>query len=90
MEFNFKNMIKTIEKSLYISLSIFLGFLLSIIFHSLLEIFIISQSSSPEPSGFIGHSCYLPSYLNIGIALFGLIGGFYLGKYWYKKVYEKE
>lgn len=83
-------MINLIEKNLYIALSIFLGFLLSIIFHSLLEIFIISQSSSPEPSGLIGHSCYLPNYLNIGIALFGLIGGFFLGRYWYRKIYEKK
>lgn len=81
---------KSLKKSLYIALSIFLGFLLSIIFHSLLEIFVISQSDSPDPSASLGHSCYLPGYLNMAIAFFGLIGGFFLGNYWYKKVYEKK
>ncbi len=82
-------MVSKFKKSIYIALSIFLGFLLSLIFHSLLEIYIINQSSVLEPSGLMGHSCYLPGYLNIGITLFGLIGGFFLGKYWYRKVYEK-
>ncbi len=83
MEFKFK-------KTLYIALSIFLGFLLSVIFHSLLEIYIINQSSYLDPNSLMSHTCYLPSYLNIGITIFGLIGGFFLGKHWYKKAYEKK
>jgi hypothetical protein len=78
------------KKIIYISLTIFLGFLVSIIFHSLLEIYIIVKTSFPEPNSLLGHACFLPTYLNIAISFFGLIGGFFLGKYWYNKVYEKK
>lgn len=65
-----------------------MGFLLSIIFHSLLEIFIINQSKLPETSSILGHNCFLPDYLNLIIAFSGIIIGLYLGMYWHKKVYE--
>ncbi len=79
---------KKLRKIIYITLSIFLGFLLSIIFHSLLEIYIINQSTLPEAIGSLSHACYLPDFLNIIIAFSGLIGGLFLGIYWHKKVYE--
>lgn len=80
---------KKLEKTIYLALSIFLGFLLSIIFHSMLEIFVINQSELLKPSNTLAHACYLPDYINIAIFLLGLVGGFLLGNYWYKKVYEK-
>lgn len=80
---------KDFKKIIYIALSVFLGFLLSIIFHSVLEIYLINQSQDLSASELLGHSCYLPDYLNIGLTVFGLIAGFFLGRYWWKKVYEK-
>lgn len=79
---------KKLLKIVYLALSIFLGFLLSIVFHSLLEIFIINQSSFPEASGLLGNTCYLPDFINLIIAFIGLIAGLFLGIYWHKKIYE--
>ncbi len=79
---------RKIKKIIYISLTVFLAYLVSIIFHSFLEIYLINNSENLESSKLLGHQCYLPDYINISLTLFSLIGGLFLGFYWWKKVYK--
>jgi|GEM_PF-6725167 len=77
-------------KIVYITLTIFLGFLLSMIVHSILEIYLINLGCTVRVSSILGHSCYLPDYLNFIITVSGVVGGYFLGLYWYRKIYEKK
>lgn len=80
---------RKIKKIIYISLTVFLGFLLSIIFHSFLEIYLLNNNYNLKASKLFGHQCYLPDYLNISLTLLSLIGGLFLGFYWWNKVYKQ-
>ena len=78
------------KKTIYIILVIILGLILSFIFHAVIEIFYINhlleKGIFPEPSS-LTHQCYLPSFLQIFLLLAGLFGGYFLGRFWWQKVY---
>jgi hypothetical protein len=79
-----------IKKKVYIFLTIILGLILSFIVHTAIEIIYINhlleKGSLPEPS-FLTHQCYLPSALQVILLLVGLFGGYFLGRFWWQKVY---
>ena len=82
-------------KLFYIIATTFLGILISFIMHGLIEMLYLKilsdQGRSVNWTSYFGvKSCALPIYLQIGLLLAGVIGGFYLGIYWWKKVYEKK
>jgi len=81
------------KKIVYIILTMILGLILSFIFHALIEIIYINFSLSrgilPKPS-FLTSKCYLPSFLQIFLVLAGLLGGYFLGQFWWKKVYGEH
>jgi succinate dehydrogenase/fumarate reductase cytochrome b subunit len=78
------------KKTIYIILVIILGLILSFIFHAVIEIFYINhlleKGIIPEPSS-LTHQCYLPSSLQVILLLAGLFGGYFLGRFWWQKVY---
>ena len=82
-----------LKKTIYIILAIILGVILSFIAHALIEIVYLSYSfykgTSPEPSS-LTPQCYLPSALQTILLLAGLIGGYFLGRFWWQKVYGKK
>jgi hypothetical protein len=83
------------KKIIYLIATTFLGILLSLIIHGLLEILylkiLIDRGSQINWTSYFGFkSCALPIYLQIGLLLVGVIGGFFLGIFWWRKVYEKK
>lgn len=76
-----------LKRVIYLFASTILGILLSFIIHALLEInylhWVGRQNLIIASSG----GCFLPTALRIGLFIFGAIGGFFLGRYWWRKVY---
>lgn len=81
------------KKTTYIILTMILGLILSFLVHAGIEIFyinnLLSKGLSPEPSS-LTHQCYLPSSLQIILLLAGLLGGYFLGRIWWRIVYVEH
>jgi len=81
------------KKIIYILLTIILGLLLSFILHGVIEInyidYLLGKGILPSPSTLIPQ-CYLPSFLQMFLLLLGLAGGYFLGQFWWKKIYGKN
>ncbi len=81
------------KKTIYIILSVILGLLLSFVAHGVIEIvyvnYFLSRGDLPEPSSLNAH-CYLPSVLQIGLLLAGLLGGYFGGRFWWHKIYSER
>jgi hypothetical protein len=79
-----------IKKTIYILLTVVLGLILSFILHAVIEVcyikHLLGRGILPEPSS-LTHQCYLPSALQIILLLAGLLGGYFLGRFWWRKVY---
>jgi hypothetical protein len=82
-----------LKKTIYIILAMILGVILSFIAHAVIEICYLSYSfykgTSPEPSS-LTSQCYLPSALQVILVLAGLVGGYFLGRFWWQKVYGRK
>lgn len=84
-----------IKKTIYIFLTIILCLLLALIVYSFLEItyikYFLSKNlilvSSGAP-GFIG--CVLPYYIQIVLMLFAVVGGYFLGQFWWRIIYVEK
>jgi len=75
------------KKIVYLIASVTLGLLLSLNLHALIEVKYLNWlESQGEVAKFYGN-CALPPVAQIVILLLGLVGGYYLGKYWWRKVY---
>jgi len=80
------------KKKVYIALSILLGVLLSFIAHALAEVWIIqkafAEGASIKGTYFLGVGwCALPVWSQYSFLILGVVGGYYLGQYWWKVVY---
>jgi hypothetical protein len=75
------------KRAIYLSAAVILGILLSFIIHALIEInylnWALSQGKVVEFYG----SCALSPVLQISLWLLGAIGGFFLGRFWWRKIY---
>jgi hypothetical protein len=82
------------KKTIYILLVMFLGLLLAEIVHWLIEIWLVNKlmnaGLAPQAHIFLGTVCYLPPYLQFGLLLFGLAGGYFLGQTWWRIVYVEH
>ena len=82
-----------LNKTFYIALTIVLGLILSFLLHAVIEIFYINyflgKNILLKPSA-LTSKCYLPSALQIFLLLAGFLGGYFLGKFWWKKVYGEK
>ena len=87
-------MTQEVKKVIYVCLAVFLGWLLSIIAHSWIEIcYIVSRLHRgiiPVAYHFGGWYCYLHPGLQIAIALAGIVGGYFLGQTWWRIVYVEN
>lgn len=79
------------KKTIYILLTILLMLLLSIILHWLIEYFYINYLISNDLIGNIpNRSCLLPRWLQCGLPIAAVIGGFFLGRHWWRIVYIEK
>lgn len=81
-----------VKKTIYILLTIFLGVILSFLAHALIEInyikYLLARGLAPANQMVFGQGyCALPIWLQIGLPLIALIGGYFLGQWWWRVVY---
>ncbi len=82
-----------IKKTIYIILTMFLGLLLSFLAHAGIETWyidnLLKQGVVPKANSLTPH-CFLPLVLQIILSLLGLIGGYFLGKFWWRIIYVEK
>lgn len=86
---------KNFKRMIYIASSIFLGLLLSFIFHALAEVFYLEHAFNNnleiQSSYFLGVGwCALPIWVQYTFPILGIVGGYFLGIYWWKLVYIEK
>lgn len=74
--------------------AIFLGVLLATITHALVEMWYIrkflAQGLIPQTFSFSGFRCFLPFYVQAIFLLSGVVGGYLLGRNWWRIVYVEH
>ncbi len=75
------------KKTIYITLSVFLGFILSFILHAIIEIIYINWAQKNNIVISMVNNCALPLWLNIFLVVFGLAFGLWFGFFAWKKIY---
>ena len=86
---------KNLKRKIYVSLTIFLGIMLSFIMYALLEWIIIKRALAKEHiitgTYFLGVSwCALSVWIQYTFLLLGLVGGYFLGQVWWIMVYIEK
>ena len=76
-----------IKKAVYLLSTMFLGLLLSFLVHAAIEINYLNWLASHGRAATFYGGCVLPPLLQAALWLAGIIGGCYLGQYWWRKVY---
>ena len=79
-----------LKKIVYLIASTILGLLLSLIAHAVIEINYIKWSLSNSKEIVFYGSCTLTPTLQASIWLIGLILGFFLGLFWWQKIYVER
>jgi len=76
-----------LKKAVYLAASTILGILLSLIAHAIIEINYLNWALSQGKSVTFYGGCALAPTLRISLLLLGVLGGFFLGRFWWRKVY---
>lgn len=66
---------------------VILGIFLSFIFHALIEIWYLDWALKQGMFIKFYGNCALPPVLQAGIFIVGVLGGFFLGRFWWRKIY---
>ncbi|MBU0707123.1 hypothetical protein KKG41_01990 [Patescibacteria group bacterium] len=80
------------KRAIYILLAIILGLVVSIGLHALAEMWYLNWAENTGHevvwSKYFGlGGCALPIYLQYGLFALGIVGGYLLGRWWWKLVY---
>lgn len=80
------------KRIIYIAAATILGLLLSLIAHAVIEDTYLNWAMANGKtivwySAFGAGLCALPPWLQIGLLLIGAVGGFCLGRLWYRMLY---
>lgn len=83
------------KKTIYILATIFLTLMLSFILHGFFEMLYIDYAIANEKeivgTYFLGVGwCALPVWTQYALPLLGIVGGYFLGQYWWKVVYVQR
>lgn len=79
------------KKVIYITLATILGILLSFILHAVIEILVLNNSNEIIWYTHFGRGlCALHPTISYGLWLMGIIGGFLLGRIWWRIVYIEK
>ena len=76
-----------LKKVIYLIAAVILGLLLSFIVHAFIEIKYLNWALGRGEIVSFYYGCALPPMLSGGLWLFGAIGGFLLGRFWWRLVY---
>ena len=76
-----------LKKAVYLSAATILGVILSIIAHAVIEINYLRWAESQNLIVPFYGGCALPLGLRIALLVLGAVGGFFLGRVWWRKVY---
>lgn len=75
------------KKTVYLIAAVILGMLLSFIAHAMIEINYLSWAISRDLAVPFYNGCALPPVLSSWLLLLGAIGGFFLGRFWWRLIY---
>ncbi|MCX6741049.1 MAG: hypothetical protein NTY61_01480 [Candidatus Parcubacteria bacterium] len=75
------------KRTVYLSASVVLGLLLSIIAHALIEINYLHWALNHDRVVRFYGGCALHPALQVALLVLGAIGGFFLGRFWWRKIY---
>lgn len=87
MFFNAPGNPTNIKRRVYLFAVIILGVLLSFIAHALIEINYLNSSFSQNKIVTFYGGCALPPVFSIALLVLGAVGGFFLGRVWWRLVY---
>jgi hypothetical protein len=76
-----------LKKTVYLLATTILGVLLSLIAHALIEIDYLNRAFNQGRAVTFYGGCALPPVLSIALLVMGAVGGFFLGRFWWRKVY---
>jgi len=79
-----------IKKIIYLIASTFLGLLLSLIIHAVIEIIYLNWAQGQNRIVPFYRSCSLHPLIQITLLVAGIVGGFNLGRFWWRKVYVER
>lgn len=77
----------TTKKVIYLAAFIFLGLLLSLNLHSLIEVSYLELAARHNLIVHFYGICALPPFMQILLPVLGIVLGLYSGLYWWRKIY---
>lgn len=90
MFFNTPGKPTKLKKAVYLAASVILGLLLSLIAHAVIEMKYLAMANSQGLVVNFYNGCALPLWLQILIWLAGASGGYFLGSWWWRKLYVER
>lgn len=79
-----------LKNAVYLLAATILGLLLSFLVHALIEINYLSWMASQNILVSFFGSCALAPWLQISLWILGAVGGFWLGRFWWRKIYIEK
>lgn len=79
-----------LKKIIYLSASTILGLILSFLAHALIEISYLSWAERQGRVVTFYGGCALPAALQALLLVLGAVGGFLLGRFWWRMVYVER
>jgi uncharacterized membrane protein YgaE (UPF0421/DUF939 family) len=79
-----------LKKAVYLLASTILGLLLSFLVHALIEINYLKVAADQNIAVAFSNGCALSPWLNISLWVLGAVGGFFLGRFWWRKIYIEK
>lgn len=87
MFFNTPKNPSKLKRVIYLSSATILGIILSFIAHALIEIGYLRWAERQNLTVPFYNGCALLPVLQIALLVSGIIGGFFLGRFWWRKIY---
>lgn len=79
-----------LKKTIYLFATIILGLLLSIIAHAVIEINYLQRIIENREAAIFYGGCALSPWLRNALWILGVVGGYFLGQFWWRKVYVER